>query len=202
LAGAAHARADVIVGGITFNDNAFADRLASSTGAWSFGGGATSLENALVGSNPDDFAFAFGSTSNVVLQFTDNLAINLAGADLAVFELGTAETFSLAVTVGGTTQSYTAVSTGFTAGGFELLVAQIDLSDFGVALGGTVDTVQLFPAPTGGDPADFTVVAALNNTSPTGVVPGPSTLGLLSMGAGVSLIYGWRRRRNLAVASC
>jgi hypothetical protein len=198
LADTTHVRADIIVGGLTFDDDAFADDLVSSTGAWTFGGGAASLEAALVGSNPNDFAFAFGSTSNVVLRFTDNLAINLAGADLAIFELGTAETFSLAVEVAGTTNSYTAVDTGFDAGGFDLLVAQIDLSDFGVAAGGTVDTVQLFPAPTGGDPADFTVIGALNST-PDQVVPVPASALLLGIG-GLFAGAGALRRRQAAKA--
>jgi hypothetical protein len=161
------ANAQTTVGGITFDDNAFADELVSaeSIAGWVYGGGATSLEDALVGSNPDDYAYAFGSDSEVVLGFVDNAVINLAGDDLAVFELGTIESFLLAVTIDGATNLYSAVDTGYDAGGYDLLVATIDLDDFGVASNALVNTVQLFPDPFDVDPADFTVVGALNNVS-------------------------------------
>ncbi len=180
-----NANASIVVGGYSFDDNAFADKLVSATANWTYGGGASSLEEALVGSNPADYAFAFGSDENVVLSFTDNAVINLSGPDLAIFELGTIESFALSITVGGLTHTYNAVDTGYTAGGFNLLIAKIDLDDFFVPAGGTVNIVQLFPAPTNADPADFTVIAAMNN------IPEPATLSLLALGA----ILAGRKRR-------
>ena len=146
---------------------------------------ASSVEDALVGSNPNDFAYAFGSTENVVLSYTDNAAINLSGPDLAVFELGTVEEFDLAISVGGARNTYRAVDTGYMAGIYHLLVATIDLDDFLVPNGGLVNTIQLYPAPFGNDPADFTVIGALNN------VPEPVTMVLLGLG---SLLLRRRRR--------
>jgi hypothetical protein len=180
-----NANASIVVGGYSFDDNAFADKLVSATANWTYGGGASSLEEALVGSNPADYAFAFGSDENVVLSFTDNAVINLSGPDLAIFELGTIESFALSITVGGLTHTYNAVDTGYTAGGFNLLIAKIDLDDFFVPAGGTVNIVQLFPAPTNADPADFTVIAAMNN------IPEPAALTLLALGA----ILAGRKRR-------
>jgi hypothetical protein len=181
--------ANITVGGITFEDYAFADELVSATSNWVYGGGASSLEDALVGSNPDDFAYAFGSTENVVLRFVDNAVINLSDDDLAIFELGTVEPFDLAVEVGGTRNNYSAVDTGYMAGGYHLLVATINLDDFGISAGGLVDTIQLWPAPYGGDPADFTVIGAMN----TVYIPAPGAILLGSIGVG---LVGWLRRRR------
>ena len=186
------AQAQTNVGGIVFNDNAFADQLTASVGSWTFGGGASSLEDALVGSTASDFAFCFGTTCSATLEFTDNLAVNLPGPDLAIFELGSAELFS--VLIGGITNSYTAVATGVNAGGFPLLVAQINLDDFGILPGGTVSLLTLFPAPTGADPADFTVIGAINSVD-VSAVPEPATLLLLAPAlAGIGLVA--RRRRG------
>jgi len=186
LATSGQVSATTVVGGIAFDDNAFADELISATAGWTFGGGASSLEDALVGSNPDDYAYAFGSNENVVLAFTDNAAINLSGEDLAIFELGTVESFDLAVSVGGTTNTYSAVDTGYMAGGYHLLVVKIDLDDFSIPSGGLVDTIQLYPDPFDIDPADFTVIGALNN------VPEPGTFLLVGLGGLVLL----RKRRK------
>jgi hypothetical protein len=181
--------AAVIVGGISFDNNAFADSLGTVVGSWTYGGGATSLTDALTGSNPADYAFCFGSTCSVQINFDDNMAVNGSDTDIAIFELGNAETF--AVQIGATTRSYTAVDTGMDAGGFNLLVALIDLTDFGIGVGATISSLTLFPAPTGGDPADFTVIGATNNSS----VPEPATLALFGLGlAGL----GAMRRKKLA----
>ncbi len=168
--GFAHALTSV--GGYNFDDNAFVDSLVSSNGTWTHSG--STLESTLVGSNPNDYAFGFGSSSSITLSFDDNFLRNGAGFDLAVFELGTAQTFSLLI--GSTTISYTGVSTGYQQGGFDLIAAIIDLDDFGLEFGSLVSMLTLYPAPTGDDPADFTVIGALNSLS---LVPEPSPFLLL-----------------------
>ncbi len=181
--------AAVTVGGISFDDDAFADSLGTVVGSWTYGGGATSLADALTGSDPADFAYCFGTTCSVQVNFGDNRAVNGSGADIAIFELGSAEMF--AVRIGSTTLSFTAVSTGESAGGFALLVALIDLDDFGLGAGETLSSLTLFPSPTD-DPADFTVIGAKNNLSVS--VPEPGTLALL--GLGLAGLAATRRRKQ------
>jgi hypothetical protein len=71
-----------------------------------------------------------------------------------------------------------------------LVLAEIDLDDFGIGAGEAINWVKLFPTPTGDDPADFTVVGAINNgDAPIPVIPVPAGLPLL-LGAlgGLALI--------------
>ncbi|MBA3442886.1 MAG: PEP-CTERM sorting domain-containing protein [Pyrinomonadaceae bacterium] len=188
--------APVVVGGITFDDTAFIDQLDSSVGSFSFGGGASSVEDALVGSNPNDFTFCSGGNCDLTVSFTNNAVINLAGNDLAVFELGIADLFQL--TIDGTTLTFQTISTGFSAGGFNLNVAQIDLSAFGVLPGDSRTSLAFNIGvinPSSGTTASLTVIGAINNTSSTAPIPEPATMLLLSTGlAGVAAKV--RKRRN------
>ncbi len=167
------ANATIIVGGLAFTDNAFADTLVSSTGNFTLGG-APDLQTAVVGSNTADYAFSFDTGANLVLKFADNNVVNGAGNDLAVFELGTPDSFDLGISVGGTTHFYSTVDTGFTGGGFSLNVAQINLDDFGVAANGLVNTIQVFSETNtvNSTTPSYTAFGALNSSS----VPEPTSM--------------------------
>lgn len=177
LAGSAMA-GSVSLGGYVFDDTAFADSLTGSAGNWTTAGG--SLAASLTGSDASDYAFSFDAGSFAALAFTDNVALNGAGADLVVFELGVDDFISL--TINGITHNYLTSSTGETAGGFSLNAAAIDLSDYGVgsvsnfSLNGGVDN--------GGTVASYTVIGALH-------VPAPASAALLGLG-GLAIS---RRRR-------
>ena len=197
LAAAPAARATTFVGGIEFEDNAFADFVYDWVGGWAGVGG----PGALIGDETADYGSCYGSECQVTVEFYDNIMLNLEGPDLAVFQLGWEDTF--AVRIAGVTNLYDAldmVDTGFDVTVymgeelgdviFDLIVAQIDLDDFPVEPGGAVTIVDLFsdPLDTHATPADFTVIASMN------IVPEPSTVLLLAMGL-VGLAMNGRRPR-------
>lgn len=186
--GAGRADATVIVGGLAFDDDAFADVLLGSSGSYTLGGAGT-LEDQLVGTNVADYAYSFTPGAFVLLGFTDNTLFNGAGDDLALFELGIPDTLTL--TIGGTTFSYVTVGTGFSAGGFSLNVALIDLSDFGLASGSSVDQIRLGldTVASGGTVPSLTAAGALNSDP----VPEPGTL--LLLGSGIATLVARRRRQ-------
>lgn len=179
--------ADVTIGGLTFEDEAFATRLISaspdpSTGAFTHESldpdGPTPvhtveltlpaqlalLESLLVGSELDDWAgLRVAHNSSVTLGFDAIRPIDGAGDDLVVFDIGNAE--AIEVTIAGTSRVYTFVATGQTItagfGSLSVNAARVDLADFGVTSAGVVTLT----APTGGalDP-DPTAVGVLNGS--------------------------------------
>ncbi len=198
------ANATLIVAGFSFDDNAFADSLVSSSDLSQFVilGGASSVEEALTGSNSGTSAFSAMDNAFVELGFIDNLIVNGAGNDLAVFELNVPE--DMIVTINGMIVTRPQVDTGFDSAinGFDINVSLFDLSDFGIALGGTASSAifnilctveaSINLGCTVGAPVApaLVVVGALNSVS----VPEPVTLGLFLFGlAGMS--YAMRRRR-------
>ena len=111
------AHASIVVGGITFDDNAFADTLISSSGDYTVGGNTSDLTTAVVGSDVDNFAFSFSPSTYLQLGYTDNVIVNGAGDDVALFELGVPDTFKFSLTIGGVTKEYLTADTGFTGDG-------------------------------------------------------------------------------------
>jgi hypothetical protein len=180
---AGSASADVTVGGFTFADNAFVDTLFGSSGGWSTASG--NLASDITDIDAGTYAFSFETSAFLEVRFIDNIAMNLAGADLVIFEVGTPDIFD--VEINGVRNQYLSVDTGESAGGFALNGLAIDLSDFGVANGDFITDVRLWGGnmePNNGTVASYSLVGALNP------VPAPASMALLGLGALVA-----RRRR-------
>ncbi len=177
--------ASIFVGGYGFADNAFADNLISSTGDFTYSG--ATLESSVVGSNVDDYAYSWSQDASLTLKFVDNKPFNGYGYDLAIFELGVPDTFKISLKVGETTINYTTVDTGYSAGGYNLNVALIDLSDFGVEPGSKIGRIILGMDYTDGSTVpSLAAVGALNSCTcpvpePSTYVAGLSALGMLGM---------------------
>ncbi|MEP1537493.1 MAG: hypothetical protein ABJQ34_16090 [Paracoccaceae bacterium] len=174
--------------GTTFDDNAFADVLlsdASGHTVWN----APSAEAALTGADANTTAFNTTIGSFVTLGFTDNKIVNGTGADLAIFELFVEAAEDIYVTIGGVQVVESQTFTGFTnASGFDVYVSLFDLSDFGVAAGGTITSVTLQGdcttaacAGPGLASSPFVAVGAINSL-PVAPVPLPASLPFLFFG--------------------
>jgi hypothetical protein len=133
--------------------------------------------------------------------------VNGAGADLAGWEAGTpSESFRIRVsTDGGATfsafVSYTTVATvpQDSSSGFASNIGFVELDDFGIGAGVSIDAVQVEGLFTGigGSGPDILALAILNAGAPTGNVPtgvpdGGATVGLL----GLALAGGYLFRRR------
>lgn len=168
----AQAYASIVLGGNTFDNNAFADKLVSYYGStWTFWNAPT-LEAAMTGSNLN----SYGATTNqpsayAILKFTDNFIKNGPGADLAVYEIsgGAGSGEPVSITIGGITNVYLTVS-GY-IGYANASVALINLDDYGIASGALVNTIQV-NGIANWDP-DYAVFGAINNVSS---VPLPGAL--------------------------
>jgi len=183
------ASATTTVGGINFADNAFADAVYYSFGSFSTSGG--SVSQVLTDTDPGTYAFSFTPGASVLLGFTDNNVFNGAGADLAIFELGIAD--SVKVSFGTQTLSFQTVATGYSAGGFALNVALVDFSAFGIANGANLQyqSIGLDSVAPGGTVPSLSLVGALHVTA----VPEPETYAMLLAGLGAIGAMVRRRKR-------
>lgn len=143
----------------------------------------------------DTWAFCGGCSAGYLeLEFANPL-VNGAGDDLVLFEIGTVDNFGISLTSGGSPQTVSTASTGFTQGqGFGINRGSFDLDLLGVAPGASVSSIFIHLgtpyAVTAGSPTLGAAVGLYNMPSE---VPEPSTLGLISAGlCGLAL---WRRRR-------
>ena len=200
----------ITVGGFNFDDNAFADTLISSSGIFTVGGGATSVEEAVVGSDLSDFAFSFSPGAFLEIGFTDNVIINDAGADLVIFELGVQDKVQLSLTLGGTKVSKMLTNTGLSAGMFSLNAAAWDLgTDFGLSPGDSVSSLVLGVDTITTTISSMTVpsitgIGALNSAAPGSgnpvgnsggaAVPEPSTYAMMVLGLAGLGIYKRRKK--------
>ena len=113
--------------------------------------------------------------------------MNGQGDDLAIFELGTPDSFK--VTFNNTTLIYGTASTGDSAGGYQLNVALVDLSAFGVPISNVVN-LGMDIVSTGGTVPSLSLVGALNSCPAP--VPLPGAVWLL--GSGLLGLVGLRKK--------
>lgn len=172
--------AGTMIGGYTFDDNAFADTLISSSGSYSTSGG--SLASVLTDTNAGTWAGSLTPNAYVELGFTDNWLVNGAGADLVLFELGIPSIFKVSITIGGTTLSYASQDTGFDAGGYNLNAAEINLDDFGVASGASLSSIAVRMDDGSNTRPSLSLVGALNSRAVDATVPEPASLVLIGLG--------------------
>ena len=188
------AGAATTVGALTFQDNAFADALLASSGSYTTSG--ESLEDALTDTSPYTWAFSLDGGAFLTLGFTDNVVVNGAGADLALFELGIADTFT--VTLNGTTLSFPTAPSG----AFNVNVALVDLAAFGIAPGDAISQVTLgfIYNPATQTLPSTSLVGALNSANALSPVPVPAALPLFASVLGIGSLLGYRRKRRTAMA--
>lgn len=197
IAGAAPASASVVIGGYTFDVNAFADTAVSGgSGSGSIftfsappGGLSPSLQSALTDKSADTGTyFSAGSTSGLTafvdLGFTDNVVVNGAGVDLVIFEEAAAQ--FVRVTIGGVSLELPGIDTGIDNGwGLNINAVVVNLGDFGVAAGDTVSGMRIDlsgPMGNGGTTPSILEVGALNSRTPGGTVPEPASWALAALG--------------------
>lgn len=188
------ANAAVLVGGFSFDDNAFVDALNSSSGSFTTSGG--TLASAVTDVDAATWGFSFSQGAFLDLGFTDNVAVNGAGNDIVLFEVGAPDRWL--VTINGISNQCQSASTGFNAGGFSLNACGFDLSAFGIASGGTVSSLRLsfFDDST---TVSTSLVGALNSQAVGGAIPEPATWAMLLTGFG--LVGATMRRRAAATAA-
>lgn len=188
------AHAVIIKGGLVLDDNAFADAATQLSGAApSFLGGATSLSEAVVGSNLSTGVFV-GADTTFQVDFLDNVVTNGSGADLVIYEVGfDADDVRVAVEVSGVLSAFQTLSTAFDffEGGLHVNSVLVDLTSFGVSSGASVSRL-VFTADAARPAPEYGGFASLNSTA----VPEPGTLGLLA----VPLLACVARRRQCGSA--
>jgi len=188
-----------------FEESAFVDSVIDSNGGWYWGGG---TEAGLLNGDVSDGGIALLDDNYMSFIFTDNVAVNGTGADLAIFEAGfPAEDFIVSVssftddTGWSSPRTYGTTYTGGAASAYNLNVALIDFSDFGLADGSSIAAIRIDGITTsysccgkkGGtinDPllktgccksvggSDLVAIGAMNNIS----VPEPATFLLIGSG--------------------
>lgn len=192
------AKAAIVLGGINFADNAFADQVVSFTPGISFQRQttnpgtrvATTPEDAVLGSDLASSTIEMVGGQSLTLAFTDNVVVNGPGADLAIFELFAGVEYGN-LTINGVTLAISGASLGFipipgTAFSNNVSLAQIDLSAFGVAPGGSVSSLTIT-----GNGSEYAAFGAINSAA--AAVPVPGTLALFGIALGA---FGFLRRRR------
>lgn len=186
------AEAVVNVGGMNFDDNAFADTVID-TSLGSAGNILGSDVNTAV-SFDDDY---------VKVGFTDNVIVNGPGADVAVFTQGLGDRVDVALDVDefrnpiGPSVTVTPTDTGTTNGSSQPVgVVQVDLTALGVPAGATLSRIVVGDFVSN-DLPDLVAVGALNSrASGTLGAPLASGLGLVVLTFALCLVGGAAFRRR------
>lgn len=162
------AQASIDIGGLTFDDLAFADLILSTDYTGDFDGCPgivpTGLESALLGSNLDgwidygphdfypgpngDFNSTAPPTQYIEVAFTDNVAVNLPGPDIAIFQMGGPNAVRVSIDLdsilnpGAVTSTEVVVPTAAlpvtSICGTQVNVGYLELDDFGVPRGDSI----------------------------------------------------------------
>ncbi len=204
------AQASVVVGGRTFADNAFADAVVLPSVSYLIWDGATAnvettSDSARAGvaaldtplSQPTLSASTFAACAisqteqacgTALILFVDNLIFNGGGADFTIFDINSAS--DIKVTINGVTVTRSTVLAGTTprppalgTTPWNLNAADFDLSDFGLASGATVNSIEVHwgLGETNATRAGLALIGATNS------VPEPASLLLALLGvAGVA----------------
>jgi len=182
---ASPAAATVSIAGLDFDDNAFVDAVDGSTGS------------NLVG--PDITTWLNFDTESVQISFTDNVAVNGPGADIAVFTAWL-DTIFLSQQVDQSGDPIAPfvqadpIDTGLKTGGTSgppLGLLEVDLTDLGVPPGAAVSTLML-GAP---DTASIAAVGALHSRAAGSVrAPAATPFALILLVVALAA-FGCRRLR-------
>ena len=153
----------ISVGGYVFpGPEAFADEASAYKGTL-LPHGTLSVNTALTDINLNTWVISGETTVAADIKFTDNVIVNEAGPDFVVFEYGTAERYSLAVSHNGS-------AAGLTDFREYKGTQAIDLSDFGVSEGNSINFIRLYPnigGPSGELSADIQDIGALHSAEPS-----------------------------------
>lgn len=186
------------VGGINFADGAIADVLVSSSGNFTNYAStpsaisAAQLEADITDLSGGTWVQGVTGSETLDLDFSSRTLVNGVGADLAVFMVGNPVDVNVSLPGLGTgTILYDGVYTGsdisYQGSVYALMVAMVDVTDFGVAAGAQFETVRIdayWPV---------SLVGALNSVETT-AVPVPAAVWLF--GSGLLGLVGVARRRS------
>jgi hypothetical protein len=173
-AGVANA-APVTIAGATYDEEDAADDVtvwSGQVGYYNLAGGPMSVDEAIGGSASDGVYCVNGACSFLV-GFEGGVE-NQEGADIAIYGLGTGnpEYFDLAYN-GVRLSDLTLTATGSYVGRYQLSVLFFDLSDFGVAIGQTVNAFKVI-VNAGNDSEEFAAFFSLNSDEDVLVNPIPA----------------------------
>ncbi|MDD2942222.1 MAG: hypothetical protein PHC51_04565 [bacterium] len=183
------------VGGFAFDSTALADDVISGHGkfctdAGSCGkrGTSESVVRRVTDALPGSYVFAQSGEAYLELGFTNNVAYNGEGYDLALFELGLPDYFTISLEKHGEKQVVSSYATGDRVKGYDLNVGLIDLSDWGLNLGDSISSLIIGMGsvdPTIRTTPSLSLVAALHTTAPdVANVPLPASALLFLTGLG------------------
>ena len=205
---AGSAQAATTIGGFTFTSSATSVISVGPTSAsdWeTFGvpfgpNAAATLAAALTDNDPATGAYYSPAPGTVTLGFANGI-LNGNGNDFVLFDFSILRPFTVTINNVSVTRVTSATGSTVTLPGNivpqSLNAAAFDLTEFGLAAGSSISSVQISLNRTSNFPTTLTFAGVLN-TGTGAVVPEPSTWMLMIMGFG--LIAQQLRRRHRGVA--